>query len=227
MAPQSESYSVGDRPSSFAIPRLGFRVPVRIRRNATLLSNILCIGLHSGNHPGCSRHEAPESRGCRSQAPKSESVGSNSSSAPGTPQATAGAGARGTRPARLSSSAAAHRGVSSLGGGCVLAGRLNRGDVHLCRFASPDKQRPVLILTRDSAIGHLSAVTVAPITTTVRGVPSEMILDVDDGMKHRCAVNLHNVVTISQERLGKRLAGLSEQRMQEVCVALRFSLGCI
>ena len=77
------------------------------------------------------------------------------------------------------------------------------------------------------AIGHLSAVTVAPITSTVRGVPSEMILDVDDGMKHRCAVNLHNVVTVSQERMGKRVASLSEQRMQEVCVALRFSLGCL
>ena len=114
-----------------------------------------------------------------------------------------------------------------MGGDRVLAGRLNRGDVHLCRFASPDKQRPVLILTRASAIDHLSTVTVAPITSTVRDVPSEMILDADDGMKHRCAVNLHNVITVSQERLGKRVASLSEQRMQEVCTALRFSLGCV
>jgi mRNA interferase MazF len=107
-----------------------------------------------------------------------------------------------------------------------LAGRVNRGDVHLCRFAPPDKQRPVLILTRHNAIGHLSTVTVAPITTTIRDVPSEVILDVDDGMKGRCAVNLHNVVTISQERLGKRVASLNHQRMQDVCVAIRFSLGC-
>ena len=56
---------------------------------------------------------------------------------------------------------------------------------------------------------------------------AEMILDVDDGMKHRCAVNLHNVVTVSQQRLGKRVTSLSEQRMQEVCAALRFSLGCV
>jgi len=101
-----------------------------------------------------------------------------------------------------------------------LAGRLTRGDIHLCRFASPDKQRPVVILTRASAINHLSSVTVAPITSTVRGVPSEMILDVDDGMKHRCAVNFHNVVTVSQERLGKRVASLSEHRIQ------RFALRC-
>lgn len=107
-----------------------------------------------------------------------------------------------------------------------MAGRLNRGDVHLCRFAAPDKQRPVLILTRDSAIGHLSTATVAPITSTVRDVPSEVILDVEDGMKSRCAVNLHNVVTVSQERLGRRVASLGHERMQQVCVALRFSLGC-
>jgi mRNA interferase MazF len=107
-----------------------------------------------------------------------------------------------------------------------LAGRLNRGDVHLCRFALPDKQRPVLILTRDSAIGHLATVTVAPITSTVREVPSEVILDVDDGMKSRCAANLHHAITVSRERLGKRVASLSDERMQEVCSALRFSLGC-
>ena len=107
-----------------------------------------------------------------------------------------------------------------------MAGRLNRGDVHLCRFEQPDKQRPVLILTRDSAIGHLSTATVAPISSTVRDVPSEVVLDVDDGMKGRCAVNLHNVVTISQERLGKRVSSLNNERMQQVCAALRFSLGC-
>ena len=113
-----------------------------------------------------------------------------------------------------------------MGGRCGLARRLNRGDIHLCRFSSPDKQRPVLILTRDGAIGHLSTVTVAPITSTVRDVPSEVILDTEDGMKGRCAVNLHNAVTISQARLDKRVASLSEARMRQVCAALRFSLGC-
>jgi mRNA interferase MazF len=107
-----------------------------------------------------------------------------------------------------------------------LAGRLNRGDVHLCRFAPPDKQRPVLILTRESAIGHLSTVTVAPISSIIRSVPSEVILDVDDGMKGRCAINLHNAVTVSQERLDRRVCSLNAERMHEVCAALRFSLGC-
>lgn len=107
-----------------------------------------------------------------------------------------------------------------------MATRLNRGDVHLCRFATPDKQRPVLILTRGAAIGHLSTVTVAPITSTVRGVPSEVLLDVDDGMKGRCAANLHNAVTVSQDRIAKRVASLGDERMRQVCDAIRFSLGC-
>jgi mRNA interferase MazF len=107
-----------------------------------------------------------------------------------------------------------------------VAGRLNRGAVHLCRLASPDKERPVLILTRDSMIGHLTTVTVAPITSTIRGVPSEVVLDVDDGMKAACAVNLHNAVTVAQDRLGRRVSALSAARMHEVCAALRFSLGC-
>lgn len=64
------------------------------------------------------------------------------------------------------------------------------------------------------------------ITSTIRDVPSEVVLDMEDGMKGRCAVNLHNVVTISQARLGKRVASLSAERMQQVCQALRFSLGC-
>ena len=107
-----------------------------------------------------------------------------------------------------------------------MAGGVARGDVRLYQFAAPDKQRPVVVLTRDSAIGYLSTVTVAPITSTIRGVPSEVLLEAEDGMKGRCAVNLHNAVTVSQRRLGKRLARLGPQRMSEVCSALRFSLGC-
>ena len=107
-----------------------------------------------------------------------------------------------------------------------MAGKLNRGEIRLHRFERPDKERPVLILTRETSIGHLSTVTVAPITSTIRGVPSEVILDLEDGMKARCAVNLHNVVTVPQAAVGRRVASLSAGRMDEVCLALRFSLGC-
>ena len=78
-----------------------------------------------------------------------------------------------------------------------MATRIARGDVRLYQFAKPDKKRPVVVLTRNSAIAYLSSVTVAPVTSTVRGVPSEVVLDEADGMKSNCAVNLHNAVTIS------------------------------
>ena len=107
-----------------------------------------------------------------------------------------------------------------------MAGKITRGDVRLYRFAPPDKQRPVVVLTRDSAIAYLATVTVAPITSTVRGVPSEVVLGEEDGMKAACAVNLHNAITVSLDRLGKRVARLSSARMNEICAALRFSLGC-
>lgn len=107
-----------------------------------------------------------------------------------------------------------------------MAARIARGDVRLYNFAPPDKNWPVVVLTRDSALAYLGTVTVAPITSTIRGVPSEVILNEEDGMKAPCAVNLHNPVTVTQDRLGKRVAQLSALRMHEICAALRFSLGC-
>lgn len=107
-----------------------------------------------------------------------------------------------------------------------MAGGIARGDVRLYRFTPPDRMRPVVVLTRDSAIQYLSSVTVAPVTTAIRGVPSEVLLTEDDGMKSPCAVNLHNIVTVAQSRLGKRVAQLSSQRTGEICAALHFSLGC-
>ncbi len=107
-----------------------------------------------------------------------------------------------------------------------MAARIARGDVRLYQFAPPDKKRPVVVLTRDSAVSYLATVTIAPVTSTIRGVPSEVVLNEKDGMKAPCAINLHNAVTVSQQRLGKRVGQLSSARMHEVCAALRFSLGC-
>jgi mRNA interferase MazF len=107
-----------------------------------------------------------------------------------------------------------------------MARGIARGDVRLYEFAPPDKKRPVVVLTRDSAIAYLSTVIVAPVTSTIRGVPSEVVLTEEDGMKSPCAVNLHNPVTISQQRLGRRVARLSSLRMSQICAAMGFSLGC-
>ncbi|PYQ66779.1 MAG: PemK family transcriptional regulator [Acidobacteria bacterium] len=103
---------------------------------------------------------------------------------------------------------------------------MERGEVCLCRFPSPDKERPVLILTRGTAIPYLSRVSVARITSTIRGIPSEVTLGGEDGMRQPCAANLHNVVTVAQSVLGRRLTQLTARRMHEVCAALGFVLGC-
>lgn len=107
-----------------------------------------------------------------------------------------------------------------------MAGRVERGDVRLFSFPAPDKKRPVLVLTRDPALRYLSRVSVAPITSTIRGVPSEVVIGIDDGMKLPCAVNLHNVLTVPVDTLGRRLAHLGPTRMHDVCTALAFALGC-
>jgi mRNA interferase MazF len=107
-----------------------------------------------------------------------------------------------------------------------VAGRIERGEIRLVRFPAPDKPRPVLVLTRDSAIAYLTRVTVAPITSSIRDVPSEVVLGPEDGLKHPSAVNLHNVLTLDKAVVGRRVAKLDEGRMREVCAALGFAVGC-
>jgi len=107
-----------------------------------------------------------------------------------------------------------------------VAGAIARGEVRLYPFARPDKQRPVVVPTRESASACLSTVTVAPIPAKICGVPSEVRLTEADGMKGACAVNLHNVATVSKAHLGRRVAALSAERMKEICAALGFSIGC-
>lgn len=107
-----------------------------------------------------------------------------------------------------------------------LAQPLERGEIRLYEFARPDKARPVVLLTRNESIKYLTRVTVAPITSTIRGVASEVRLDVEDGMKGPCVVNLHNAVTVVQTEIGKRISKLSDAKMRLVCRALDFCLGC-
>jgi len=94
------------------------------------------------------------------------------------------------------------------------------------RFARPDKQRPVVVLTRASIVDHLARVTVAPVTSTIRGVASEVALGTEDGLKQPCAINLHNIVTVPKEGLGRRVAQLNERRLDQICAAIAFALGC-
>jgi mRNA interferase MazF len=101
---------------------------------------------------------------------------------------------------------------------------VNRGDVCWYTFKTPDKRRPVLILTRDSAIGVLNAVTVAPITSTIRSIPTEVILTESDGLPNTCAANLDNLQTVPKSNLGARIARLTSRKMKEAAAAISFAL---
>jgi mRNA interferase MazF len=102
---------------------------------------------------------------------------------------------------------------------------MRRGEIRWYRFERPDKKRPVLILTRDSALDFLGEATVAPITSTVREIPSEVALTPADGVPGDCAVNLDHVQTVPRARIGRLIATLSADRMSEVQSALLFALG--
>lgn len=107
-----------------------------------------------------------------------------------------------------------------------MARRIARGDVWLYRFGAPDKRRPVLVLSRDSAIPVLTTVIVAPITLTIRGHVAEVVLGTDDGMKAPCAIKLDNVTIVKQADLIRHVATLGHERMLEVCAALGIATGC-
>ena len=102
---------------------------------------------------------------------------------------------------------------------------MKRGEIRWYKFAKPDKKRPVLILTRDSALEFLGEVTVAPLTSTIRSIPSEVFLSKSDGMQRNCAVNLDHIQTVSKGRIGSLITVLSPKKMIELRSALFFALG--
>jgi mRNA interferase MazF len=102
---------------------------------------------------------------------------------------------------------------------------VNRGDVCWYTLKSSDTGRPVLILTRDSAIAVLHSVAVAPITSTIRGIPTEVVLTEADGLPSTCVANFDNVQTVPKRNIGDRIAQLPRGKMQEAAAALSFALG--
>jgi mRNA interferase MazF len=102
---------------------------------------------------------------------------------------------------------------------------MNRGDVCWYTFKPPDKKRPVLILTRESAISVLNSVTIAPITSTIRSIPTELLLTEQDGVPHPCAANFDNLQTVAKSNIGNRITRLTPRRMKEVAAAVAFALG--
>jgi mRNA interferase MazF len=107
-----------------------------------------------------------------------------------------------------------------------MARRVSRGEIWQYRFKHPDKRRPVLVLSRADVIPLLHTVMVAPITSAVRGLPSEVRVGPAEGLKHESAVNLDHVQTVEQAALTQFVGTLSAERMKEVCRALGIATGC-
>jgi len=106
-----------------------------------------------------------------------------------------------------------------------MADVIRRGDVRWYQFAHPNKRRPIVVLTRDSVIDYLGEVTIAPITSTIRDIPSEVLLTREDGMPRDCAVNLDHVQTVSKGKVEGLITKLSNQQMEEMRKSLLFALG--
>ena len=100
-----------------------------------------------------------------------------------------------------------------------------QGDIYLYKFKSPNKRRPVLILTKSVLIAGLKAISVAEITTTIRGNDAEVILDESDGLRELCAVNLVNIQTVQKNKLSGYITHLSADKMHEVRQAIEYTFG--
>ena len=107
-----------------------------------------------------------------------------------------------------------------------MARELNRGDIWLLTLPRPDKKRPVLILSGGPLIHALHTVTVAAVTSTLRGSPTEVELGPDEGLKHISCANLCNLFTVPQAHLRSFLGSVGRAKMTEVCRALAVATGC-
>ena len=107
-----------------------------------------------------------------------------------------------------------------------MAQRVKRGEIWFFAFKHPDKLQPILVLTRQEVIELLHTVIVAPITSTIRGAPSEVIVGIEEGLKHDSAVNLDHVQTVEKSMLRSRIAEVSPEKMKAVCSALAIAIGC-
>ena len=101
---------------------------------------------------------------------------------------------------------------------------MKHGDIRWYKLVRPDKKKPVLILTRDSVLEYLNEVTVAPITSTVRNIPSEVFLTKADGMLRDCAVNCDHLQTVPKGKIGPLITSLLPAKMVDVGQAIRFAL---
>jgi len=101
---------------------------------------------------------------------------------------------------------------------------MKRGEIRWYRFRNPDKKRPVVILTRDSILEYIGEVAIAPITSTIRDIPSEVLLTREDGMYKNCAVNCDHIQTVAKSKIGSSITTLTQDKLKELSRAIWFAL---
>ena len=101
---------------------------------------------------------------------------------------------------------------------------MKRGEVRWYKVKSPYKKRPVVILTRNTILEYLGEVTIAPVTSTIREIPSEVLLSKDDGMQNDCAINCDHLQTVSKANIGTLITTLSKEKLFEIRNAVFFAL---
>ena len=102
---------------------------------------------------------------------------------------------------------------------------MRRGEIWWAELPPPVGTRPVLLLSRDEAYSIRQLITVAPVSTRSRSIPSEVELGTEDGLPQRCAVNLDTITTVPKSTLSRKVAALSYQKLEAVEAALHFALG--
>jgi len=101
---------------------------------------------------------------------------------------------------------------------------MKRGEIRWYKFKHPDKKRPVVILTRNSILEYLGEVTIAPVTSTIRDIPSEVLLSKLDGMHTDCAINCDHLQTVPKTNIGALITTLSKDKLADVRNAVQFAL---
>ena len=101
---------------------------------------------------------------------------------------------------------------------------MKRGEVWWVEMPAPAGRRPAVLLSRDAAYRVRAAITVAPVTRTIRDIPVEVPLDRGDGMPVRCVVNLDDITTLPKVLIKQRIAALSPDKVQQIDEAIRFAL---
>lgn len=102
---------------------------------------------------------------------------------------------------------------------------MNRGEIRWYTFRLPDKRRPVLLLSRTTVVSVLNELIVAPVTRTIRGISTEVLLTSDDGMPVPCALNLDHLSLAQRDRIGPVICTLPDSRWPDVMRALLAACG--